>query len=171
MERILTNYQVEWLSNLKALSKYEDECYEKNEMVDKVYNFIENNYPGQENEVVPEFEVLRQKNFIILESEIDELGDYVISKIDITKAGSDYLILLEEDWQEKSLMSDRMAKINEVLISISKSSLKISMKGVLDKIEQITTIGSSLTSVAGSLMSLGTISQGLIPLVRNLIGI
>jgi hypothetical protein len=171
MERILTNYQVEWLSNLKALSKYEDKCYEKNAMVDKVYNFIENNYPGQENEVVPEFEVLRQKNFIILESEIDKLGDYVISEIDITKAGSDYLILLEEDWQEKMLMSDRLTKINEILISISKSSSKMSMKGVLDKIEQITTIGSNLTSVAGSLMSLGTISQGLIPIVRNLIGI
>lgn len=159
MERVLTNYQVEWLSNLKLLSDYEDDTFKKDEMANKTRNFIENNYPGDEMKIIEEFEVLHEKGFIKFQGSIDDL---IIERIVLTKSGLDYLTILEEDFNEKVVYNEGVSNIYKMLCSIRDNCEKLNEKSLADKIEQYSTITSNILS---SSMSLASIGQGIIPLL------
>lgn len=155
MERILTNKQVEWLYNIKMLSKIEDDAFPKEEMAKKLYNLVENEYPGEEEETASELQVLKEKGFLTLEFELSGI-DMEISDVNITKKGVDYLTMLKEELAEK-LASDQ--KLADFLKSSANSK-----KDVLDYMEQTTTI---LSNVLGIASPIGSFCQGAIPFFKE----
>ncbi|WP_461204571.1 hypothetical protein [Clostridium sp. DL1XJH146] len=175
MERILTNYQVEWLSNLNLLREYEDNYYRKDKVTEKTCNFIENNYPGEEEKIMQEFEVLKQKGFINFETSVNIFGSTVIDNIEINKLGLDYLVILEKDFKEKATYDENISKIYEILCTITKNCEKLNKnceklneKSLLDKIEQFAQITSGSYS---SVLALGSIAQGVIPMACKILKI
>lgn len=169
MERILTNYQVEWLSNLKLLSDYEDDYFGKDEMAEKTSNFIENNYPGCENEIGKELNVLKNKGFITFEYTTNQSEYLIIQEIGMNKAGIDYLIMLKEDFIERSTTNEQMLELLKNITEINKSVNEIAQKTLLDKIEQLSTIGANFTTMGSTVLSLTGIPQGIIPFIKEAI--
>lgn len=151
MERIFTNLQIEWLTNIKLLSEYEDDCFSKEERSEKFAAFVETNYPGEELNIVYELQVLREKGLIILEEQISE-PDAFVTDVNITKKGLDYLTMLKEDFAEK-------LALNEKLIHMANK------KDVLDYIEQTSTI---VANLSGLIPNVGNLCQGAIPFVKGL---
>jgi hypothetical protein len=124
MERILTNSQVEWLAIIKALSEYEDEYFPKDDMSKKLDAVIESTYPGEEISIISELKVLKEHGFLTLESSdcrVEEFKgeqfeyDASVEDVNITKKGSDYLVLLNEE-NPKSLFNTILARIKQVAI-------------------------------------------------------
>lgn len=165
MERILTNYQIEWLSNLKLLSEYEkDPSFEKDDLIRKTCNFIENNYPGEEKNILEEFNVLKEKGFINFKASISDLE---IETLRLTKSGLDYLVLLEEDFKERSIHDENISKIYQLIYDINENCEKLNKKSLLDKIAQCIGISSDAFSTVSAL---GSIAQGLIPMIIKTLG-
>lgn len=162
MERILTNLQLEWLSNIKLLSDYEDDSFSKEDMSDKFASFVENEYQGDVIPIVYELQVLREKEFIILEEGI--FDTYVTVKyVNITKKGSDYLVMLKEDFAEKLALNEKLV---EIISQINKVEKILSNKDVLNYTEQITSI---LSNVISLIPSVGNFCQGAIAIATRLI--
>lgn len=156
MERILTNNQVEWLVNVKLLSEYEDDCFSRDDMPEKLGSFIENEFPGKEDCIVPELEVLKEKGFLVLGAEFNGIC-FIVSNVDITKKGLDYLTMLEEDFAEKLAINSGIVKT---------LPQQTSSKDILDYIEQISTI---ISNLIGLVPHIGNFSQGAIPFAKKAI--
>ena len=162
MERILTNYQVEWLVNIKLLLEYSDASFEIYENVKKIYNFIENEYPGEEDNIIEELKVLKEKEFINL----DVSQEGYIDNAEITKKGLDYLVILEEHAIERTMNNEKIDKVYTLLCDMHKQNINMNRKTLLEKIEQITSISNNtLTTVS----YIGSICQGLLPGVIRII--
>ncbi len=168
MERILTNLQVEWLTNLKLLDDYEDECFEITALDKKLSNFIENNYPGYENEIGKELDVLKNKGFITFEYTTNQSGHLIIQEVGMNKAGIDYLIMLKEDFIERSTKNEQMLELLKNITEINKSVNGIAQKTLIDKIEQYSTIGANFATMGSTVLSSFTgIPQGIIPFIKE----
>ena len=162
MERILTNLQIQWLSSLKLLNEYEDGFYSQEDFAEKLNNYIENNYPAYEEQIIEELEVLNKKGFITLETE-----ELIIKKVTMNKLGLDYLVMLEEDFLEKTIINEDFEKIFKLLKDINSSIDDAGRETSLDKIVQYTSICSNITSIGNNLSFLGNVSQGLISLTHK----
>lgn len=162
MERILTNLQVEWLTNIKLLAEYEDEHFSKKDMSEKFASFVENEYPGEENSIVYELQVLQEKGLVIVDEKLYETH-VLVNDINITKRGLDYLTMLKEDFAEKMASNEKMLTM---ITEISKKNGGSPNKDILDHIEQISTI---LSNVVGLIPSVGNFCQGAIPFVKGLV--
>lgn len=162
MERILTNVQIEWLTNIKMLSEYEDKNFSKEDMSEKFASFVENEYPGEEIAIVYELQVLREKGFLVLEEELFDTYA-TVSNVDITKKGLDYLTMLKEDFAEKLALNE---KVLAMIAEKSKENRTLPDKDILDYIEQISTI---LSNISGLIPSVGNFCQGAIPFAKSLI--
>ncbi|OBR94184.1 hypothetical protein CLRAG_15750 [Clostridium ragsdalei P11] len=162
MERILTNLQIEWLTNIKMLSEYEDESFSKEDMSEKFASFVENEYPGEEIAIVYELQVLKEKGFLVLEEKIFDTYA-TVSHVDITKKGLDYLTMLKEDFAERLALNEKVLAIIE---GKNRKNRTPSDKDILDYIEQISTI---ISNVSGLIPSVGNFCQGAIPFTKSLI--
>lgn len=74
--------------------------------------------------------------------------------------------MLEEDFKEKVLYNDKAQKINVILCEIKNNNIKLDKKTLIDNISKVVSITSDIFS---TIASLGSISQGLIPLVQNIL--
>lgn len=156
MKRILTNLQVEWLTNIMLLSEFTSDSFTKGNVQDKLPVFIETNYPGQEETVFSDLEVLKEKGLLTMET-TDSYAGPCYELIEITKKGIDYLTMLQEDFAEK-VSTD--SKLCDLLIQINENIEKGNQKTVLDRVEQLTTIGSNFSCLSSSV---GFLWQGAIP--------
>lgn len=175
MERILTNLQVEWLTNIKLLTDFNDpslddeddifeELSDEKDISRKLCSFIKTTYPEQDSTIISELEVLFEKKLINLKLSYDN-SSYIpdIEQVSITKKGLDYLTMLQEELAEK-MFSD--SQIKNLLIQINQTVEKGNEKDILDKLEQASSIANN---IAGLIPSFGNICQGLIPYVKSLI--
>jgi DNA-binding PadR family transcriptional regulator len=162
MERILTNLQIEWLTNIKLLSEYEDEFFSKEDMSEKFSSYVEHEYPDKEISIVYELQVLREKGFLVLETE-EFNTSVIVNNVNITKKGLDYLIMLEEDFAEKLALNQNVLNM---LTEKSKENKTALNKDILDYVEQISTI---ISNISGLIPSVGNFCQGAIPFAKSLV--
>lgn len=162
MDRILTNLQIKWLSYLKLLNDYEDAYFEKHELTKKLCNFIENNYPGQENEIGEELSVLKKKGFINYDYTKNATGSLIIEKIQMKKEGLDYLVMLAEDFVEKA---EQNKNILLILEELNGSITQMQKKSLLDKLISYTSLGTNIVTIGSACFSMVGIPQGIIPII------
>lgn len=162
MERILTNLQIEWLTNIKMLSEYEDEHFSKEDMSEKFASFVETVYPGEETDIVYELQVLREKGFLVLEEELF-YTHATVNDVNITKKGLDYLTMLKEDFAEKLALNE---KVLSIIAEKNKENGMASNKDILDYVEQISTI---VSNISGLIPSVGNFAQGALPFAKSLV--
>lgn len=147
------------------MREHDDDSFEKDEFVEKTCNFIDNYDEDDKENIIEELEVLKQKGFINLNTSIDDVASTVIDDISLTKAGIDYLTILEEDFRERAIYNENILKINQILCDINENSEKLNKKSLLDKIAQGIGISSDVFS---SISALGAISQGIIPIITKI---
>lgn len=161
MEKKLTYSQILWLSNVKLLSEYEDTFFSKEDMSSKLSNFIENNYPGEEDAVLDDLKMLHKHGFVELQLGEDDSN---VEYVNITLEGSNYLNLLEEDLQDQAKKNKDIQDI-KTLLEESKSKNR---DAIVSKLATALGVSDNLTSV---LERLGKMCTGLIPVVLKMLSL